>query len=180
MITFFRTVFQKKKRAFTLYVHSLLCLLTCLTVSIQAAPKQDTTALRAVSKMLNSLNHVKTLELEGEMVKIDKGQQATMNYRLYAKGDTHITVEVYAPVKAVYIKNPKGFFVVQKGDIQRTADGVLPVDVPTSFFKGMTVGDVTDNYKFVVQRQSSADIVVDMVPVGTGGSVLRTSMMPMP
>lgn len=140
---------------------------------ISAVSAADTTAIRAVSKMLGSLSHVKTLDLEGELVKRSRSGTATMNYHLYAEGDTKTTVAVTRPAKVTYVKNRKGFFVVSRGDISPSPEAVFPVEVPTAMFRGMTVGDVTDNYKFMVNRQSSADIVVDMIPVGTGGRSIK-------
>ena len=144
-----------------------------LLMWVSGVSATDTTAIRAVSKMLGSLSHVKTLDMEGQLVKRSRSGTATMNYHLYAEGDAKTTVAVTRPAKVTYVKNRKGFFVVSRGDVLRSPDGVFPVEVPTAMFRGMTVGDVTDNYKFMVNRQSSADIVVDMIPVGTGGRSIQ-------
>ena len=132
----------------------------------------DTTALRAVSKMLGSLSHIKTLEMDGQLVKTNRAKRSTMNYQLYAEGENKIAIAVTLPAKVTYVKNKKGTFSIARGDISISHPSLFPVEVPTAIFRGMSVGDVTDNYKFVVHRQSTADIVVDMVPVGTGGRLI--------
>ena len=133
-------------------------------------------AVSAITKMLRSMNHIHTFQGTATIVKTNGRRTSTVNAQLYADSDSQAAAKILPPYRAAYVKNKRGYFVVQNGEVRREPrTSEFPFDVPTTFFSKMAVKDVTDNYKFIVVTQSETAMTIELIPIGTGGKSVAES-----
>lgn len=136
----------------------------------------DIDALTAISKMLNSLNHVRTLECSVTVTQRTGLKLSTLNYTLYADQYDQKAAVVGFPFQQTYIQNKKGIYTIRKGDaVKQPRQVAFPFDVPSQFLSRLKLKDVTDNYTFVTHEKSESQWIIDMIPVGTGGGSIQES-----
>jgi len=156
------------------YTGRFLILLFLMTVAkgsvLWAQPfKQSPEAIGAVQKALMGLSHVKTLKTDVVLVKTAQGKTSTLNYTLYADMKGNAAAVLKGKRKTAFVQNKKGLYFIRNGEVMRQSrQKDFPFDVPFTFLNQLKMGDVTDNYKFVVHEKLDKWWVVDMIPLGGG------------
>ena len=148
-------------------MHRVLLVLILAFSFLFAAGSQDR-PLSYLSQMLNSLDYIQSVQCDVSSTIIDMGKRATQNYTLVA--DRRYAKAKFTKPKGIsYVKNKKGLFKVVKGDAQKQPkDRAFPIDLPHMFLENLNLGEITDNYKFLISSENSETVVVSIIPIDAG------------
>ncbi|MGE4170766.1 MAG: hypothetical protein AB7F28_08640 [Candidatus Margulisiibacteriota bacterium] len=162
-----------KKRLLTLFCFAWIGLTVIPTPTFGV----DQQALKDITRMLGSLNHIRTLKCDVTSVQKNSQKTTTLNYTLMADNNNQKVVVFTSPIKVTYVKNKKGLYMVRNGNAEKQSPKApFPVDVPNQFLNQLKLKDVTDNYTFVTNSRSADAIIIDMIPVGTGGQSIQDAL----
>lgn len=134
-------------------------------------------SISAIRQMLRSMDHIHTFQATVTVTNARRGRTTTLNYELYSDQTGRAAAKVTAPHKIAYVKNKKGFYVIQNGEAKRQPPQLeFPFDIPNAFFSKLAIKDVTDNYKFVTAALNSDTMTIELIPIDTGGKSIASAM----
>ena len=145
----------------------LFFLLTILLSNVTYAASSE--AVSAMQQMLRSMDHIKTLQCDVTQIKT-LPKQVSLNYSLKidSQGNSVAIVQKTGS-KITHLKNKKGYYIIDRGEAQKQSSKQFPFENPIAFLKTMDLADVTENYKFLVSKKTDSQLIITMIPVGTGG-----------
>lgn len=135
---------------------------------------KDFKAMDAIQAMLSSLDHIQTIQADVSEKKTFNNKTTKLNYKLTADDKGNIKVDfnqnngflarIFKNKKAVFIKNQRGFFVVEDGIASKQSQD-FPFDLPHNFLRNLSIEDVSSDYKFVIMQEDAKSLTIEMVPI---------------
>jgi len=157
-----------------LFIFSLIALLF-YPGSIQAKSTRSE-ALILLNEMIHSLDHIQTFKADVTVVKITQQRSTTANFTLTSQGDQAVA-EFSRKPRVVYVQNQKGLYVVTRGKAVKQSDHQgFPFDIPNNFLENLNLQEVSGNAKFLINSKNQDEIIVDMIPIDTGGKSIASSV----
>ena len=139
--------------------------LLALSLTLSYATSTQDRSLPYLSQMLGSLDYIHSIQCDVTSTVLDMGKRTTQNYVLFADRN-YAKARFSSPKGVVFVKNKKGLFKVIKGDVQKQPKGrSFPVDLPHLFLTNLNLGEITDNYKFLISSENSNTVVVNIIPI---------------
>lgn len=119
-------------------------------------------AVKSLNHMMSSLDHVSSVEVVVSADYMSSYERITANGTLTSYLDTHAVYQDDRD-KKTFVKNKKGIFLVEKGEVESI--DVFPIPIPTDFLDAFDSATLTQNYVFSVLKSNKDILELSVVPV---------------